>query len=136
MYHTHHPVITRQNPRWRKRHRGLALLRAAVREGTQVGGPLSPLRYRFTGQLCILRQRGWSWRHVDGFHFCWFRLKGRKMRPKGIYYGWKAEKDISEYHWRKQYLHKSQRNPEEGLDLPFELTARSLNLPGPEKGTC
>ena len=68
-----------------KKLQGLALLGAAVRVSTQVAGFLGPFRYRFTRKLCILRGRGWSWRCVYGFNFCFFRLQGGKMRPKRIY---------------------------------------------------
>lgn len=81
-----------------KAYQGLALLRAAVQDDTQVGGFQSPLRYRLSGKLPIIRRSGWSWRCVYGFHFCFFRLKGGKMRPKRIYLGGKQKKNSSDYH--------------------------------------
>lgn len=96
-----------------KAHPGLAWLRAAVQDDTQVGGFQGPLRYRLAGKLLILRGRGWSWRHVYGFNFCFFKLKGEKKKkrhPEG--FTWQESiKNGSEYHWRKKYICKVLNEP-------------------------
>lgn len=78
--HSHHPI---ENHRRQKAHPGLALLSAAVQDGTQVGGFQGPLRYRLPRKFRILRGKGWSWRCVNGFNFCFFRLKEKEEEEKG-----------------------------------------------------
>lgn len=68
------------------------MLRAAVLDDAHVGGFRGPLGYRFTRKFHVLKGGGWSWRCVYGFNFCFFGLKGGKMRCKMIYLAVKQKK--------------------------------------------